>query len=373
MKVDFLNLQRVNASFGSALSDATNRVIESGWYLHGSETAAFEREWAEYVGVKNCIGCGNGLDALTLVLLAWRDMEHWNEGDEVLVPANTFIATVLAVSRAGLRPIFCEPHADDALLNPDELALRLTPRTRCILPVHLYGKVCDMPAIRKFADANGLKILEDACQAHGASLLGKKAGAWGDAAAFSFYPGKNLGALGDGGCVVTNDDALARHVRTWANYGEQSRYVCEQKGLNSRLDELQAAVLRVKLQRLDADNQRRRTIAHAYIEQLPSRILPLNEVSSITDSSVFHIFPVRVPHRDAVREALSQAGVMSQAHYPIPPHRQQAYKEYAHLSLPITEAWADEELSLPISPVMTDTEVDYVIDRVKAVLASHYL
>lgn len=373
MKVDFLNLQRVNASYGSALTDAVCRVTESGWYLHGSETEAFEREWAEYIGVKYCIGCGNGLDALTLVLLAWRDMGHWNVGDEVLVPANTFIATVLAISRAGLRPIFCEPHSDDALLNPDELALRLSPRTRCILPVHLYGRVCNMPAIQNFAQAHGLKILEDACQAHGASLQGTKAGAWGDAAAFSFYPGKNLGALGDGGCVVTNDDELARHVRTWANYGEQSRYVCEQKGLNSRLDELQAAVLRVKLPRLDADNQRRRTIAHAYLDQLPSQILPLQKFSSTDATSVFHIFPICVPHRDSVREALAQAGVMTQVHYPIPPHRQQAYKEFSHLSLPITETWADEELSLPISPVMTDTEVDFVIDRVKAVLAPHYL
>jgi len=373
MKVDFLNLQRVNASFGTALVDATRRVIESGRYLHGAEVEAFEREWAEYIGVKHCIGCGNGLDALTLVLLAWRDMEGWNEGDEVIVPANTFIATVLAISRAGLRPIFCEPNADDALLNPQELTLHISPRTRCILPVHLYGRVCNMPAIQKFAETYGLKILEDACQAHGASLLGTKAGAWGHAAAFSFYPGKNLGALGDGGCVMTNDDALASRVRVWANYGESVRYVCEQKGLNSRLDELQAAVLRVKLQRLDVDNQRRRTIAQAYLNRLPSQVLPLKDAADTTDLSVFHIFPVRVPQRDNVRAVLAQVGVITLIHYPIPPHRQQAYKEYARLSLPITEAWAEEELSLPISPVMTDSEVDYVIESVKSALSSTYL
>lgn len=373
MKVDFLNLQRVNASFGTSLSDAVLRVIESGWYLHGSETAAFENEWAEYIGVKHCIGCGNGLDALTLVLLAWRDMEGWKEDDEVLVPANTFIATVLAISRAGLRPILCEPNPNDALLNPQELSKHLSARTRCIIPVHLYGRVCNMPAIQKFSESYGLKILEDACQAHGASLLGTKAGAWGHAAAFSFYPGKNLGALGDGGCVTTNDDTLAFHVRTWANYGERTRYVCEQKGLNSRLDELQAAVLRIKLQRLDADNQRRCAIAQTYLDRLPSSILPFKNLVHANDTSVFHIFPVRVPHRDEVRAALAQLGVMTQVHYPIPSHRQQAYKKYAHLSLPITESWANEELSLPISPVMTDTEVDYVINSVKTVLTLPYL
>lgn len=369
MKVDFLDLGRVTASFGDALPAAVSRVVAGGWYLHGDESAAFEREWASYVGVRHCLGCGNGLDALTLVLLSWRQLLGWQEGDEVIVPANTFIATVLAVSRAGLRPVFCEPRADDALLDPALLERCLSPRTRCVLPVHLYGRVCAMPAIVDFARRHGLKVLEDACQAHGASLQGRKAGAWGDAAAFSFYPGKNLGALGDGGSVVTDDEALALHARMLANYGERTRYVCPVKGLNSRLDEVQAAVLRVKLRRLDADNARRRAIASIYVNGLPHQILSSSVLTREGfDASVFHLFPVLLERRDEVREQLAERGVMTQVHYPVPPYRQQAYSEFASLSFPITDEWAARELSLPISPVMTDEEAEYVIDCVRSVL-----
>lgn len=369
MKVDFLDLRRVTASYGDALAEAVRRVVEGGWYVRGQECDRFEQEWAAYVGVSHCVGCGNGLDALTLVLRAWREMLGWQEGDEAIVPANTFIATVLAISRAGLRPVFCEPRPADALLDVDQLERCLSPRTRCVLPVHLYGRVCRMADLMAFARSHGLKVLEDACQAHGASLDGRKAGAWGDAAAFSFYPGKNLGALGDGGCVVTDDEELARHVRMLANYGESTRYICDVKGLNSRLDEMQAAVLRAKLPRLDADNARRRAIAASYARLLPPDILPAGTVDfSTSNVPVIHIFPVLVPDRDTVRQRLADMGVKAQVHYPVPPYRQQAYAEYAGLSFPVTDNWAQHELSLPVSPVMTDEEVGYVARCVRDAL-----
>ncbi len=364
--VVFLDLQRVNASFGTLLLQAVERVARSGWYLYGQEVRAFEQEFAAYVGTTQCVGCGNGLDALTLVLLAWRRLLGWQDGDEVIVPSNTFVATVLAVSRAGLRPVMCEPHMADGLMDATLLEPLVTERTRAIVPVHLYGCLCDMEAVGRVARRHGLKVLEDACQAHGAVRGGKRAGSMGDAAAFSFYPGKNLGALGDAGCITTDDESLAETVRSLANYGQTEKYVNRMQGLNSRMDEVQAAVLRVKLQRLDADNQRRRDIARHYTAQLQhTGLLSLPDVPAEPGTHVFHIYSTRVRERDAVRRRLAQDGVQTLIHYPIPPHRQQAYSQLGTLHLPVADEWARTELSLPISAVMSDEEVERVVQAVQ--------
>ena len=356
MEVDFLNLQRLNASFGNELEETVRRVVTSGWYLLGNETRAFEHEFAEMVGTSHCVGCANGLDALTLVLLAWKERHGWQDGDDVIVPSNTFIASVLAVSRARLHPVFCEPLLSNALIDCSALSQVLTARTRCVVPVHLYGQVCDMDAVMAFARHHGLKVLEDACQAHGAKGVGR-----GDAAAFSFYPGKNLGALGDAGCVATNDEELVRLIRSIANYGQSVKYVHQRKGLNSRMDELQAAVLRVKLRRLALDNQRRIAIAGYYSRELNHPLL-LSVPDVPTDGShVFHLYAVRVKQRLDVQQRLQAAGIHTLIHYPVPPYRQQAYQnDYAAASYPIADEWSETELSLPLSPAMTDEEVAFV-------------
>lgn len=359
MQVDFLNLQRVNESFGSELKEAVNRVVSSGWYLLHTEVEAFEQEFADYLGVKHCVGCGNGLDALTLVLMAWKEQLGWQDGDEVIVPSNTFIATVLAVSRAGLKPVFCEPNLEDALIDVNRIEALITEHTRCIIPVHLYGQTCDMERIMQIAKAHGLKVLEDACQAHGAEGV-----AQADAAAYSFYPGKNLGALGDGGCIVTNDEELAQQVRSLANYGQSVKYTHLCKGVNSRLDEVQAAVLRVKLRRLDKDNARRREIASYYHENLKG-IVSVPWIPAHPFRHVFHVYAIRMEHRDELQKSLREKGIQTLIHYPIPPHRQQAYREFQHLHLPIAEEWGRTELSLPMSPVMTDEEVEAVCNGFK--------
>ncbi|MCD8237128.1 MAG: DegT/DnrJ/EryC1/StrS family aminotransferase [Prevotellaceae bacterium] len=386
MYIKFLDLQKVNNSFGKELRDAVVNVVASGWYLHGHETETFEREFAEYIGTSHCIGVGNGLDALTLVLAAWKQMYGWNDGDEVIVPANTFIATVLAVSRVGLKPVFCEPKVHDALIDTALIEKLVNERTRCIVPVHLYGQVCDMAAVMSVAQTYGLKVLEDACQAHGAVyhtssrcvesasqvLDGCRAGNLGDAAAFSFYPGKNLGCLGDGGCITTGDGDLASVVRSMANYGQKEKYVHCLKGFNSRLDEVQAAVLRVKLRRLDADNRRRMEVAHRYTEVLSSLCSDCNggvkvpEKENAAGSHVYHIYALRTLNRDCFQRVLAEKGVQTLIHYPCPPHKQEAYREYSGLCFPVAEQWAREELSLPISQVITDDEVDFVLRAVES-------
>ncbi len=369
MKVRFLDLQRVNASFGSPLTEAVERVVAGGWYLHGRETEAFEREFAEFIGVDCCVGCGNGLDALTLVLMAWRELYGWAEGDEVIVPTNTFIATALAVTRAGLRPVFCDPRREDALMDVTGLASLVNARTRCLIPVHLYGRVCQMDRICDFAADRHLLVLEDACQAHGAvsRAMGQRAGALGDAAAFSFYPGKNIGALGDGGCVTTRQPELAQIVRSLANYGQTEKYVHDRLGVNSRLDEVQAAVLRVKLHRLEADNARRIEIARHYSASISTGgvVVATPQVASDdVPDNVFHVYPLRVGRRDAVRSRLAEQGIETLIHYPLPLHHQRAYAACASLSRPVAEDWCATELSLPVSPVMTDEEVEAVVRAV---------
>lgn len=362
MNLPFLNLQAITDSFEPELSEAVNRVVRSGWYLNGDENRHFEEEFAAYTGTRHCIGVGNGLDALTLTLTAMKQLYGWHDDDEVIVPAFTFIATAEAISRAALRPVFCDV-ADDFLMDPDDLLPLLNGRTRALLPVHLYGKMCRMPQLLDIARNHGLKVIEDAAQAHGATCNGKKAGSCGDAAGFSFYPGKNLGALGDGGAVTTDDDELARRIRILANYGAERKYHHELQGCNSRLDELQAAVLRVKLRRLDEDNRRRRETAAVYSRgiQHPDVLLPYG---GRTDESVFHIYPVRCRHRDRLQQYLAEQGIGTLCHYPVALHRQEAYPLHQQEQHPRAEAFAAEELSLPMSPLVTPEEAHYIVEKI---------
>ena len=359
--VKFLDLRRLNASFEPLLSEEVTRIVRGGWYLQGTAVKTFEHHFAEYIGVRHCVLCGNGLDALTLILRACKQLNWWADDSEVIVPANTFIATILAIREAGLRPVLAEPSLSDYLLDVSELPKLLTERTVAVLPVHLYGRVCDMSAINAFAADHHLLVIEDAAQAHGAMLGDRKAGALGHAAGFSFYPGKNLGALGDAGCVTTDDDTLAETVRMMGNYGSRVKYVNEVPGMNSRTDEIQAAVLDVKLPRLDADNERRRWIAQRYVERIENPLIILPTLPKDPLEHVFYIFPVRTGYREQLMAWLKEQRIETLIHYPIPPHRQQALPELAGLKLPVTEQIHREVLSLPLSPVMTDDEVERVI------------
>lgn len=361
--IPFLDLKSINLRQQEQLHSALVRVLESGWYILGKETESFEKEFAAYCGVKYCIGVGNGLEALHLVLRAWGI----GQGDEVIVPSNTYIATWLAVSYAGARPIPVEPDAGSYNLDADRVEAAITPRTRAVIPVHLYGQPADMAPIMAIAKTHDLKVLEDAAQAHGARCEARRTGGLGHAAGFSFYPGKNLGALGDGGAVTTNDDALADSVRVLRNYGSRIKYHNEVKGFNSRLDELQAAFLRAKLKVLDEANQARAHIARRYrdgLQGLPELVLPFVPVWA---DPVWHLFVIRHPRRDRLAQALSESGIGTMIHYPIPPHRQPAYAELGlgEGSLPISEAIHREVLSLPTWPGMTDEQVDNVIDAVR--------
>lgn len=362
--ISYLDLKKINDSFEPELSETVVRVTRSGWYLLGKEVENFERKFADYCGVSHCVGTGNGLDALTLIFMAYVTMGDMQKGDEVIVPANTYIASILAVLRAGLKPVFCEPRPDTCNIDPERIEELITPRTKAIMTVHLYGRVCEMDSINETARKYGLKVVEDCAQAHGVLYKGKKrAGNLGDAAGFSFYPGKNLGALGDAGAVTTQDGNLAARVRELANYGSSVKYVNVHKGINSRLDELHAAVLSLKLDRLDEDNDKRRKIASRYIEEIhhPDISLPfLGEPSA----HVFHVFAILAKHREALQLYLRNNGVQTLIHYPIPPHRQEALKEFDNLSLSITERIHAEELSLPISPMLTEEEVSYVIEAI---------
>jgi dTDP-4-amino-4,6-dideoxygalactose transaminase len=359
--IDFLNLRQVNARYGDEIKAAVNRVIDSGWYVLGEENARFEEEFGSFCGVRHCIGVGNGLDALELIL---RALEI-GPGDEVIVPGNTFIATWLAVSRVGATPVPVDPRLDTKNLDPDLLESRITERTRAILPVHLYGRPAEMQAIGEIGRRRGLHVIEDAAQAHGARYFGSRTGSLGTAAAFSFYPGKNLGALGDAGAVTTDDDALADRVRMLRNYGSKQKYLHETVGLNSRLDEIQAAVLRVKLRYLDEDNALRRDLASRYIDGLsdyPSISLPI-----LTEGceSAWHLFVILHQARDQLQRLLAERGVGTMIHYPLACHRQPAYDSGCFPPLPISERLEGQLLSLPISPVHSRSDVDIVIAAVK--------
>jgi dTDP-4-amino-4,6-dideoxygalactose transaminase len=355
-QVPFLDLKELYLEIKKEIDAAYHRVMESGWYILGEEVEAFEKEFGEYCDVKDCIGVGNGLDALHLII---RAMDI-GPGDEVIVPANTYIATWLAVSYAGATPIPVEPDEKTYNVDPNRIEEAITPRTRAILPVHLYGQPADMDPILEIAGRYHLKVIEDAAQAHGARCRGKMVGGLGDAAGFSFYPGKNLGAYGDGGAVTTNDPILAKRVRALRNYGSEQKYLNKVKGLNSRFDELQAALLRVKLKYLDAWNERRHNIAHRYLENLSSTTnLILPQVPSWAES-VWHLFVIRTKKRDLLQKHLEDRGIQTLIHYPVPPHRQGAYQEFSHLELPISERIHKEVLSIPMSPVMTDGDAVYV-------------
>lgn len=364
--IPFLPLQRINARQREQLAAAALRVLDSGWYVLGPEVRAFETEFAAWNGSRHCVGVANGLDALTLVLHAWKTACGWEDGDEVMVTANTYIASVLAITANGLRPVLVEP---DAYFNldPDALEAAFTPRCRAVLVVHLYGQAAAMGPITEFCGRHGLKLLEDCAQAHGAALDGKKVGAFGDAAGFSFYPGKNLGALGDAGAVTTDCDELADTLRALRNYGSHVKYHNLMRGVNSRLDEIHAAFLREKLPLVDADNAERRNIARIYLEEIRHPLVGLPGVRGGPESHVWHLFVVRSRMRDDLARHLAARGVETMLHYPIPPHRQKCYmEEFGMLDLPETEAIHREVLSLPLWPGMTGGQAREVVDAVNS-------
>ena len=360
--VKYLDLKRVNNSFEPELTAEVSRVVQGGWYLLGKENARFSKDFAEFCGAKYCVPTGNGLDALTMILVAYKQMLGWGDGAEVIVPSNTYIASILAVSRAGLQPVLCEPRLEDYLINPECIEELITEQTKAIMVVHLYGRVCEMNPINTVARKHGLKVIEDVAQAQGVSYEGVRAGHLCDAAGISFYPGKNLGALGDAGCITTDDEALAEYVRTMANYGSREKYVNEIKGVNSRMDEVQAAVICLKLKRLDADNEARRRVAQAYSEGINNPLITLPTLPEDPLQNVWHIYPIRTLERDRLREYLSSSGIETMVHYPIPPHRQKAYSEWNDRTYPISERIHREILSLPMSPVMREDEVRRVIE-----------
>lgn len=360
MKVPFLNLQAVNGRYEAALTEACARVIKSGWYINGAEVSAFEREFADYCGTAHCIGVANGLDALRLTLAAWKIQGRLQEGDEVIVPANTFIATVLAITDNQLIPVFAEPDPDSFLITTDTVKNVLTDKSRVVIPVHLYGQLVDMPALLALINAHQLLVLEDAAQAHGAAIAQKKAGSWGHAAAFSFYPGKNLGAMGDAGAVTTNDHELAELIRALGNYGSVQKYEHQYQGFNSRLDAIQAAMLRVKLPGLEQDIDLRRKIASRYLAEISNPLIKLPQLSQAT-GHVWHLFVITTPQRNSLLQWLKDHGIETLVHYPYAPHQQQAYTEFSLLSLPVTEALQHQVLSLPMDPTLSDEQVDWVI------------
>jgi len=399
--IKFLDIQKITASFDPGLSSAIDRVLKKGWFVMGEETHSFESEYAAYLGSKHCIGTANGLDALRLILKAYIETGVMKEGDEIIVPANTFIATILAITDNRLKPVFVEPDITTYNLDARLVERAITSRTRAIVVVHLYGRACWPEQIEEIAARYGLKIIEDNAQAVGAmipgtsavenggpgnsyampdgaeAMPGRRTGSLGDAAGHSFYPGKNLGALGDGGAVTTDDDELADAVRAIANYGSTRKYIHDYKGLNSRLDEIQAAVLRVKLPRLDADNQYRREIASLYLGSIVNKNIilpgtgtqvPAGPGASLQNHTavlhalnhVWHLFVIRHPERDRLRQYLESHDVQTLIHYPVPPHKQGAYSEYSNLSLPLTEQIHREVLSLPVSQVMAMREVEVI-------------
>jgi dTDP-4-amino-4,6-dideoxygalactose transaminase len=360
MDIPFLNLQAINARHADELKAAAARVIDSGWYILGQELTAFEQEFARYCGVRHAIGVGNGLDALSLILRAYKELGALHDGDEVIVPANTFIASFLAITENRLVPVPVEPDPASFNIDPMRVAAAIGSRTRAIMAVHLYGQLADMPALTDLAQRHHLLLIEDAAQAHGATSDGRRAGAFGHAAGFSFFPAKNLGALGDGGAVVTNDTVLADRVAALRNYGSDVKYRHLYQGINSRLDELQAALLRVKLKYLDDDIAHRRHIALRYREGIHHPQIQLPIVQS-EEQHVWHLFVVRCAQRDALQRHLQAHGIHSQVHYPIPPHRQSAYPALRDLPLPLTDRLHQEVLSLPVGPTLRDEDADRVI------------
>ncbi len=369
MQVPFLSLHDVTAKYKEEIHEAVLRVVDSGWYLQGNENEQFERHYADYIGTEYCIGCANGLDALIWIFRAYIELGVMQPGDEVIVPANTYIATILAITENGLKPVLIEPNPETLEIDGTLIECAITPITKAVCIVHLYGRNACTQHILDICRKYNLKLVEDNAQAHGCEFNGKKTGSLGDAAGHSFYPGKNLGALGDAGAVTTNDEDLAKAIRALANYGSQRKYVFKYAGRNSRLDEIQAAILDVKLKHLDDDVKLRQQVAEYYYEHINNSLITLPK--RLPDmENVYHLFPIIVAEskRDALHDYMEQNGVSSVIHYPIPPHKQECYaKEYwniPQLSLPITERLANEELSIPMSPCLTQEQVKYVVNLI---------
>ena len=361
--ISFLDLKSVTELHGDEIRSAINKVVDSGWYLHGECTRQFEDDFAKYIGTKYCIGVGNGLEALSLILRAYKELGKLKDGDEVIVPANTFIASVLAITENNLVPVFAEPRLDTLLIDDSCLESLISECTRAIMIVHLYGRCAYTDRIGDVCKKHDLLLIEDNAQAHGCCCHSslRRTGSLGHAAGHSFYPGKNLGAMGDGGAVTTDDLELAEAIRSLGNYGSSAKYVYKYKGENSRLDELQAAVLDVKLRHLDEDNARRQQIAAHYYDNIsnPHVTLPVRLPDA---NNVYHIFPVLCEERDKLQSFLKERGIQTLIHYPVAPHQQECYKEYSHLSLPVTERIHREELSLPMSPSLTIDDAKYVAE-----------
>lgn len=360
MNIPFLSLKDVTALHDEEINAAVTRVVNSGWYLQGEENKRFEENYANYIGTQYCIGCANGLDALIWIFRAYIEMGVMQPGDEVIVPANTYIATILSITENGLKPVFVEPKWSTLEIDDDKIEAAITPKTKAICIVHLYGRCAYTEKIGALCKKYNLKLVEDNAQAHGCRFGEQRTGSIGDAAGHSFYPGKNLGALGDGGAVTTNDKELAEAVRTLANYGSQKKYVFKYTGRNSRLDEIQAAVLDVKLKYLDEDNKHRQQIAAYYYENIKNKSITLPDRLP-DEQNVYHLFPILCTRRDELQEYLKMNGVGTVIHYPIPPHKQECYKEWNERIYPITEQIHDMELSLPIGPVITMEEAEYIV------------
>ena len=363
MNIPFLSLKDITAKYSDEIHEAVSRVVDNGWYLQGSANESFERNYADYIGTKYCIGCANGLDALIWIYRAYIELGLMQPGDEVIVPANTYIASVLAITENGLRAVLVEPNPKTLELDDTKIERAITPKTKSILLVHLYGRCAYTEKIGEICRKNNLHLVEDNAQAHGCTYQGKRTGSLGEAAGHSFYPGKNLGALGDGGAVTTDNEVLAECIRALANYGSSKKYVFKYCGRNSRLDEIQAAVLDVKLRHLDEDNSLRQQVAAYYYDNIRNPLIKL-PARLFDENNVYHLFPVLCEHRDELQQYLKENGVQTLIHYPIPPHLQECYnKVWKGLSLPITEKLAREELSLPMSSVMKDEEMEEIVSK----------
>ncbi|MCI1685144.1 MAG: DegT/DnrJ/EryC1/StrS family aminotransferase [Prevotella sp.] len=363
--IKFLDLQKITAKYTDELHEAVNRVVDSGWYLEGEETRKFENDYANFIGTKYCVGVGNGLDALNWIFRAYIEMGVMKKGDEVIVPANTFIASILAISENGLVPVLVEPKWNTLEIDDEAVEHAITFRTKAILIVHLYGRCAYTDKIGRLCKEHNLKLIEDNAQAHGCKYDEHRTGSLGDAAGHSFYPGKNLGAFGDAGAVTTDDQELADTIRALANYGSQKKYVFKYIGRNSRIDEIQAAVLDTKLRHLDDDNDLRRKIAHYYYEHIHNQHITLPDLLP-DENNVYHLFPILCDKRDELQSYLKENGIQTLIHYPIPPHKQECYKDWNDWSLPITEKIHQEELSIPMSPVMNDKEMKEVVNAINS-------
>lgn len=363
--IPFLSLQDITAKYSEEIHKVVSRVVNSGWYLQGEENKCFEAEYAKYIGTDYCVGVANGLDALVLILRAYMELGILHKGDEVIVPANTYIASILAITENNLIPVLVEPRFDTLEIDDELIESKITERTKAIMIVHLYGRCAYTEKIGALCKKYNLKLIEDNAQAHGCFYLGKRTGSLGDVAGHSFYPGKNLGALGDGGAVTTNDKNLAECIRTLANYGSQKKYIFKYQGKNSRLDEIQAAILKVKLKYLDDDNRLRQQVASYYYENIQNPQIKL-PTRLPDENNVYHLFPVFCEKRDELQAYLAEQGIQTLIHYPVPPHKQECYKEWNTISLPITERMAKEELSLPIGPVLTNEETEMVVEQINA-------